>query len=38
MGLYERMKDSGLETMSAKVRVVDEDASKKRLTGSPKPS
>ena len=38
MGLYERMRESGLETMSAKVRVVDEDATKKRLTGSPKPS
>jgi hypothetical protein len=36
MGLYERMMVSALETMSAKVRVVDEEASKKRLTGSPK--
>jgi len=38
MGLYERMRVSAMETMSAKVRVVEEEAYKKRLTGSPKPS
>jgi hypothetical protein len=27
-----------VEKMSAKVRVVDEEASKRRLTGSPKPN